>query len=73
MKIYIIWIKEYDYESYYEHVIVANNRKEVVELASKRHGDEGSKIWETAKISKEGDYTGRKKKPFLLSSSFYAG
>lgn len=73
MKIYTIEHKEFEYDSFLGHVIVANNEKEVIELAKKDNADEGEKVWDTATIEKHGDYTCDRTKPFILMSDFRAG
>jgi len=73
MKIYLIEHKEFDYDAYMAHIIVANNEIEVVELAKKGSVEEGEDIWDKALITEEGNYSGIKTEPFKLLSDFRAG
>jgi len=73
MKIYLIYVSGVGYDSYNAHVIVANNEKEVIELAKKQSADEGEDVWNTAKISDQGVYMGVEVDKFILLSSFNAG
>lgn len=73
MKIYYIYIKEWTYDCMDSHVIVAHNEEEVRNFAINKACDEGSKVWITADIVKQGDYTGDREIPFVLLSSFNAG
>ena len=72
MKIYLIEHKEFNYDAYMGHVIVANNEIEVIELAKKVSADEGKDIWGKATITEEGNYSGIKTEPFKLLSDFHA-
>ena len=73
MKIYTIEHDEFNYDAYLGHVIVANDKKEVREIAKKGSADEGKEVWDKAKIIIEGEYTGKKKEPFTMLSDFRAG
>ena len=75
MKIYSIAIEHQGYDTYDAHIIVANNEREVIQLAQESPGDEGKRIWEEkALIRVEGDFTGNQnQKPFIMLSSFNAG
>ena len=73
MNIYLIENTISYYDSYDSHVIIANNNDEVRMFAKKYAAGEGEKNWEKANIKKIGHYTGEKKKPFVLLSSFNAG
>lgn len=58
------------YDMYDSVVVVANSKKEAVEVAN-RIGEEGQ--WHKDSLSKEGKYTGHHIEPFILISSFNAG
>ena len=74
MGIYSIKITKYGYDSYNAHIIVANNEKEVIELAQSVADYEGKKIWMEAEIEKVGVYTAyNESEPFILLSSYNAG
>lgn len=73
MKIFIIEHDEFCYDSYGGHVIVANKVKEVREIAKNKAADEGQEVWNTATVVICGEYTGDRKEPFILLSSFRAG
>jgi hypothetical protein len=72
MFIYSIEIDYCGYDTYSGHIIVAKNEDEVRLLAKSSAADEGSLVWETAKITTEGNYTGENNSPFILLSSFHA-
>lgn len=75
MKIFKIYCNDFQGYDYYDsHVIVANNVQEVIDLAKKESADEGEENWDNSSIiNKVGIYTGEKKEPFILLSSFNAG
>ena len=74
MRIYKISHEEYSYDSYNGHVIVANTKDEVRDLAMSICANEGKDIWIEAGIIKiYGEYTGEHKVPFIIMSSFNAG
>lgn len=74
MKIYTIEHHgKFCYDSHLEHVIVADNHEQVIELAISNAGDEGAEIWKTATITEHGTYTGDKKEPFVLLSEYASG
>lgn len=70
---YIYLIERTDevcYDEYGAHVIVANNRSEVINLAKGVCSDEGKEIWEKATITMEGKYICSAPEPFILLSSY---
>lgn len=74
MNIYLIEHEKFDiYDAYSGHVVAANNKKEVIDIAKEGSADEGKEIWDTAKITLQGKYTGVNKKPFKILSDFMAG
>ena len=73
MKIYDISIDDYGYDRNDQFIIVANNENEVRELAMSNAADEGANAWTDADLTKEGNYTGKETKPFILCKSFNAG
>lgn len=74
MKIYKITCGNYiGYDFYDSHIIVANNKYEVIELAKLQSADEGEEVWDSGKIECIGPYEGLQEKPFILLSSFNAG
>lgn len=73
MKIFTIAHSEGGYDTFDAFVIVANTKREVREKAKLCAADEGTLVWETAKITTEGIYTGKEKSPFVLLGSFNAG
>jgi len=73
MKIYKITIDEYDWDCFSWHVIIANNVKEVRDIAKIASADEWKEIWETARIEMLGEYSWKNKEPFIALSDFNAG
>lgn len=73
MKIYKIKINRTGWDYYDSHIIVANNKKEVIKLTKDGCADEGEEIWETALITEVGISNTKETKPFFLLSSFNAG
>ena len=63
-------MKSVGYDMYDSVVVVAQNKKQAVEVAN-RIGEEGQ--WHKDKLSKEGKYTSSNTEPFILISSFNAG
>lgn len=63
-------MKTVGYDMYDSVVVVANSKKEAVEVAYEI-GEEGQ--WHKDATSKEGKYTGHHTEPFILISSFNAG
>ena len=74
MNIYKIPHDEFEYDYYMGHVIVANNRQEVLDLAKDTpDGNEPWAVWDKATIETIGQYFGDKIQPFILLSDFKAG
>lgn len=73
MKIYKIDHKEFNYDAYMGHVIIANTEDEVRKLAQDKFADEGKDVWVVANIECHGQYTGKETTPFILLSDFNAG
>ena len=73
MNIYLIEHTNIIYDANIAHVIVANNKMEVVERAMAMAADEGKEIWKSAKITEVGIYTGTNTAPFKLLSDFRNG
>ena len=73
MNVFLIKHSEREYDYYLGHVIIANNKDEVIKLAKKNSRDEGEKIWDEAMITMIGEYTGNRKRAFVLLSDFNAG
>lgn len=74
MKIYLFsidWVGYYTNDAF---VIVANNKDECIKIAQASAADEGPEAWTNKKdITCVGNYTGKRKKAFMLSNSFNAG
>jgi hypothetical protein len=73
MKIYLIQHTHTEWDAYMGHVIVANNKEEVIKIATEKAQEEGKRVWKTAKITEYGQYTGDKTEPFVVLSDFNAG
>ena len=74
MKIFIIEQNENTgYDCYFAYIIAADFKPTVRRLAADHPGDEGKEVWQKAKITKIGIYTGRKKRPHIILSDFRAG
>lgn len=73
MKIFSIKHNKMGYDYFSGHIIVANDEIEVRQIAKKCSADEGIGAWDAAAVTIEGEYTGEKKEPFMLLSSFHAG
>lgn len=73
MNIFSIKHDQGGYDCYSSHIIVANNEKEVRNLAKEEAADEGIDVWDTATVKVEGNYTGNKTEPFIMLSDFHAG
>ena len=73
MKIYTITHKNFAYDSYLGHVIVANSIDEVIQKAKEGPGEEGADVWHNATVEEQGQYTGTKTEPFILLSDFRSG
>lgn len=78
MKIYLIDRFAKDDGNYFSthdqsiaHVIVADSKKQVRQIAKAQSGDEDKKVWDNATISDLGIYTGRKKTPFLVVTDYH--
>ncbi|WIC41479.1 hypothetical protein MA9V1_215 [Chryseobacterium phage MA9V-1] len=61
------------YDSFDSHVIAANSKFEVVELAIDTCADEGEHAWLVTNVIRLGTYEGNKSEPFVIISSFNAG
>lgn len=74
MKIYLITCdtEEVEYDYYSGHVIVANNEREVIQIAKDVSVMEGKEVWDTAYIEIIGDYIGDEEIPVIILSSFHA-
>lgn len=70
MYIFKISHEQINYDCNLGHVIVATNKAQVRELAKSVKGDELPEIWDKAPIEKIGEYTGLKKKPFIVLTDF---
>jgi len=70
MKIYLISHERYGSDHFIAHVVVAHSKDEVHNMSKERHANEGSQVWDNAKIIVCGDYTGKRKRPFILLSKF---
>jgi len=71
MYIYKITREGADFDEYKGHVVVANTRSEAIEVAKSqplRAYAEPKNVWESAKICCVGEYSGRRRKPFILLS-----
>ena len=74
MKIYKIHHKEFEWDAYMGHVIVASNDEQVIELAKKlKDGAEPVGVWDSAIIECVGVYAGEVTQPFILLSDYRAG
>lgn len=73
MKIYLISIDDWGYDSFSDFVIAANSEDEVRGIAMDAAGDEGKAAWQGAEIKEIGIYTGESLSPVIISESFHAG
>ena len=70
MKIYLISHERYGSDHFIAHVVVAHSKDKVRNIAKNCHANEGTEIWDNAKIIVCGNYTGKRKRPFILLSEF---
>ena len=70
MKIIKISIPLQGYDTYDAHIIACDDSEEAIRLARVKAADYGMGVWSLAKIEMLGEYTGKKKKPFIILSSF---
>ena len=61
------------YDCYMGHVIVAENKRQILAMVKNMSADEGRDIWEKAKIENLGEYKGTIKDNFVVLSDFNAG
>jgi hypothetical protein len=74
MKIYLVEHDEScDWDYFSAFVIAANSRTEARLLAKSSAAEEGRNVWDTATVSTHGHYTGRRKTPHIILSSFHEG
>ena len=71
MNIYELSRDTEDWDCFIAHVVVAHSRREAKELADSGR-EPCSPSWGSAKITKVGIYTGRRKTPFVVLSDFRA-
>jgi hypothetical protein len=70
MKIFTIELKEFGYDFFVGHTIVANSDEQVRELAKSVSAAEGQEVWNKAEVIECGDYTYHRTEPFILMSDF---
>ena len=73
MKIYLIQHRNFSYDSYMGHVVVANSEDEVRQLVKNISADEGKDIWSVAIVEECGEYTSHRAEPFIIMSDFRSG
>jgi len=72
MKIYLVTFKECDYDQYDAFVVIAKNKKEVIEKIKNTHGFDASIDWKSGYKTKEIKPKNYKRSTIVLDS-FHAG
>lgn len=73
MKIFLISNDDFGFDCYSDFVIAANSEDSARYIAKQNAGDEGEKVWDTAKIEEVGIYNGDSQVPILILASYHAG